>query len=52
MDSMDLVNWVAALHRRLGVDIPELDYPKLRSLDATAAYLAGRLGISQTPGPP
>jgi len=52
MDSMDLVNWVAALHRRLGVDIPELDYPKLRSLDATAAYLAGRLGISRTPGPP
>lgn len=44
LDSMDLVNWVAALHRRLGVDIPELDYPKLRSLDAAAAYLAGRLG--------
>jgi acyl carrier protein len=43
LDSMDLVNWIAALHRRLGVDIPELDYPKLRTLDATADYLAARL---------
>jgi acyl carrier protein len=43
LDSMDFVNWVAALHRRLGVDIPELDYPKLRTLDATAAYLGARL---------
>ena len=43
LDSMDFVNWVAALHRRLGVDIPELDYPKLRTLDATATYLRARL---------
>ena len=43
LDSMDLVNWIAALHRRLGVDIPELDYPRLRTLDATADYLAARL---------
>jgi acyl carrier protein len=42
LDSMDFVNWVAALHRRLGVDIPELDYPKLRSLAAAADYLVAR----------
>ena len=42
LDSMDFVNWVAALHRRLGVDIPELDYPKLRSLEAAADYLAAK----------
>jgi acyl carrier protein len=42
LDSMDFVNWVAGLHRRLGVDIPELDYPKLRSLEAAADYLAAR----------
>ena len=42
LDSMDFVNWVAALHRRLGVDVPELDYPKLRSLAAAADYLVAR----------
>lgn len=44
LDSMDFLNWFTALHRRLGVDIPELDYPKLRSLDDVATYLADRLG--------
>jgi acyl carrier protein len=43
LDSMDFLNWIAALHRRLQVDIPELDYPKLRSLDAATRYLASRL---------
>ncbi len=43
LDSMDFLNWFTALHRRLGVDIPELDYPKLRSLDDVAAYLVARL---------
>ena len=43
LDSMDFLNWVAALHRRLGVNIPELDYPRLRSLNAVADYLAPRL---------
>ena len=43
LDSMDFLNWVAALHHRLGVNIPELDYPKLRSLDAAADYLAAKL---------
>ena len=43
---MDFLNWVAALHRRLGVEIPELDYPKLRSLAATAEYLDKKLAGS------
>jgi acyl carrier protein len=43
LDSMDILNWVTALHRRLGVDIPELDVPKLRSLAETADYLTERL---------
>jgi acyl carrier protein len=50
LDSMDLVNWIAALHRRLGVEIPELDYPKLHTLDATAAYLQARLAAGQITG--
>ena len=44
LDSMDFLNWFTALHRRLGVDIPELDYPRLRSLDDVAIYLAARRG--------
>jgi acyl carrier protein len=39
LDSMDFLNWITALHKRLGVDIPELDYPKLASLGAAADYL-------------
>ena len=44
LDSMDVLNLVAALHARLGVDIPEADYPRIATADAAAAYLAGRLG--------
>ncbi len=44
LDSMDFLNWFTAIHRRLGVDIPELDYPRLRSLDDLATYLAARRG--------
>jgi acyl carrier protein len=42
LDSMDFLNWITALHQRLGVAIPELDYPKLRSLGAAVDYLAGK----------
>jgi hypothetical protein len=37
------LNSVAALHRRLGVEIPEPDYPKPRSFDAAAEHLEARL---------
>jgi acyl carrier protein len=43
IDSMDFLNLVTALHRRLGVDIPELDYPKLMTLDGAADYLQQKL---------
>ncbi|MCC6780719.1 MAG: acyl carrier protein [Hyphomicrobiales bacterium] len=44
IDSMDFLNFVIAVHRRLGVDIPELDYPKLVTLDGAIRYLLPRLG--------
>lgn len=44
IDSMDFLNFVIAVHGRLGVDIPELDYPKLVTLDGAVGYLAARLG--------
>ncbi|MDO9564513.1 MAG: acyl carrier protein [Bradyrhizobium sp.] len=44
IDSMDFLNFISAIHHRLGVDIPELDYPKLVTLDGAVAYIAARLG--------
>lgn len=41
LDSMDLLNVVAALEARLGVSIPERDYPQLRTLTGAVAYLDG-----------
>jgi acyl carrier protein len=45
IDSMDFLNFISAIHRRLGVDIPERDYPKLMTLDGAIAYLAAKLGV-------
>jgi acyl carrier protein len=39
LDSMDFMNFVVGLHERTGVDIPEADYPRLRTLDGAIAYL-------------
>jgi acyl carrier protein len=44
IDSMDFLNFVIAVHERLGVDIPEIDYPKLTTLDGCVGYLAAKLG--------
>jgi len=33
IDSMDFLNFVTAVHHRLGVDVPELDYTKLITLN-------------------
>lgn len=43
LDSMDFLNLVLALHDRLGVEIPEVDYPRLYTLDSAVAYLAGKI---------
>jgi hypothetical protein len=40
---MDFLNFVIAVHGRLGVDFPELDYPKLATLDGAVGYLAAKL---------
>ena len=39
---MDFLNFITAIHHRLGVDIPELDYPKLITLDGAIAYLKAK----------
>lgn len=43
IDSMDILNFVTAIHHRLGVDIPELDYPKLVTIEGAMKYLAAKL---------
>ena len=40
-DSMDFLNFVIAVHRALGVDVPERDYAKLATLESCVEYLAG-----------
>ena len=42
LDSMDFLRFVVELHRRVGVDVPESDYPMLTSIDAIAEYVAAR----------
>jgi acyl carrier protein len=44
IDSMDFLNFVIAVHHRLGIDIPEIDYPKLITLDRAVKYLKTKLG--------
>ena len=43
IDSMDFLNFVTAVHHRLGIDIPEIDYPKLITLDGATKYLSAAL---------
>jgi acyl carrier protein len=44
LDSMDVLNLVAALHKRFGLPIPEADYPRLSTHARASAYLAEKLG--------
>jgi acyl carrier protein len=39
IDSMDFLNFIIVLHKRLNVDIPESDYPRLATLNGAVAYL-------------
>jgi acyl carrier protein len=45
LDSMDFLNFVVGVHQQLHVEVPETDYPKMRTLDACVSYVASRLGV-------
>ena len=47
IDSMDFLNFVTAIHHRLGIDIPEIDYPKFATLAGAVAYIDGKLKLRQ-----
>ena len=51
LDSMDFLNFVIAIHERLGIDIPETDYPQFATLAGCIAYLAARFSAG-APAPP
>lgn len=46
-DSMDLLNFVVALHDELGVDVPEPDYRKIDTLDGCVEYLATAIAAGE-----
>lgn len=39
IDSLDFLNFVAALHKKTGVNVPETDYRKLLTLEGAVKYL-------------
>jgi acyl carrier protein len=53
IDSMDFLRFVVSLHERLGVEIPEKDYGRIRTLDACVDYVADakRNANTETPSP-
>jgi acyl carrier protein len=44
LDSMDWLNFLLGLNQRLKVEIPEVDYRKLVTLDDVVAYLQTKIG--------
>jgi acyl carrier protein len=44
IDSVDYLSFVLGLEQRLAIKIPEMDYPRLSSLDGAVEYLAVRTG--------
>jgi acyl carrier protein len=50
LDSMDWLNFLRGIHRRLHVDIPEADYASLRTLADVVGYVekhASKPGIER-----
>lgn len=43
IDSMDFLRFVVSVHDALHVDIPEADYPKVRTLDGCVGYVRAKL---------
>jgi acyl carrier protein len=43
LDSMDILNWIIAIHEATGVEIPEADYPQMTNLNGCVTYLRGRI---------
>lgn len=44
VDSVDFLNFILDLEKRLGIKIPEVDYPKLSGMKGCLAYLQPLVG--------
>ncbi|MBW4706207.1 acyl carrier protein [Roseobacter sp. YSTF-M11] len=44
IDSMDFLTLVTALSKRLEIEMPDADYPRMQSFNALVLYLAGKSG--------
>ncbi len=46
IDSVDFMNLMVGIEQKLGVDVPERDYPKVATLAGCVAYLTGHLAAA------
>jgi acyl carrier protein len=46
VDSMDLLNFIIAMHEHLHVDIPESEYGRLGTVDLLVEYIGGQLAAT------
>jgi acyl carrier protein len=44
IDSLDFLNFITAVHKKTGVNVPETDYQKLLTLDGAISYLVEKTG--------
>lgn len=49
LDSMDWLNFLIGIHKRLQVDIPESDYRSLRTLTDVVRYVEQHASATRTP---
>ncbi len=49
LDSMDFLDIVMELRKKHNIEVPEMDYPHLASLDSCAAYLTPKFLASAKP---
>lgn len=44
IDSMDFLNFITALHARLGVNVPEAEYGQVSAIATAVRYLVDKTG--------
>ncbi len=47
LDSMDMLYLIIALYKRIDIDIPEVDAPKLITLDSAIEYFFAKVSARQ-----
>lgn len=48
LDSLDFLAMIEGLKEQTGVDVPEVDYSRVRSLNGVIAYLVDKAGSDST----